>query len=60
MRPLTYVPIDKRALDISLMDEADIRRLNDYHAEVYKKISPLLTKEGEKEWLYEATRPVKP
>ena len=55
MRPLTYVPIDKRALDISLMGEADIRRLNDYHAEVYKKISPLLTKEGEKEWLYEAT-----
>lgn len=39
------------------MTEKDVELLNNYHKEVYEKISPYL--EGdEKEWLKEATRPI--
>lgn len=54
---LTYVPIDLDALDVAVMDERDINYLNEYHCEVYEKISPYLTKE-EREWLRVYTRPV--
>jgi len=53
--PLTYAPIDRDAIDISFMEPSDIRKLNEYHALVYKKISPYLEGE-EKAWLYEVTR----
>ena len=56
--PLTYVPISKAALDPAYMEPSDIRKLNAYHEEVYKKISPLLKEDREKEWLYAATRPI--
>ena len=39
------------------MTEKDVELLNNYHKEVYEKISPYL--EGdEKEWLKEATRTI--
>ena len=59
LRPLTYVPIDMRALNFSEMEEGDIKRLNAYHEEVYKKISPHLKDAEELAWLKEATKPVK-
>lgn len=50
--PLTYAPIDMDAIDLSLMDASDIRKLRDYHRKVWEKISPFL--EGdEREWLRE-------
>lgn len=54
---LTFVPIDLDALDVSLMEKRDIRYLNEYHRQVYEKISPYLTDE-ERQWLKEATREV--
>ncbi len=54
---LTWAPIDLDAVDPQYMDENDIRRLNEYHREVYEKISPYLTEE-EREWLKEATREI--
>ncbi len=54
---LTYVPLDLDPLDVSMMEEKDIRYLNEYHAQVYEKIAPHLTAE-EAKWLKEATRPV--
>ena len=57
-RPLTYVPISLKALDESLMDASDIRRLNDYHKAVYETISPLLESSEERKWLKEATAPI--
>ena len=54
---LTFVPIDKEAIDVSYMQPADIQRLNRYHAEVYEKIQEYLTEE-EREWLKEATAPI--
>jgi Xaa-Pro aminopeptidase len=47
--------IDKLLIDISLLDKKEIEWLNDYHAEVYEKISPYLT-ESEKQWLIEKTK----
>lgn len=54
---LTYVPIDLDGMDISLMEKKDIEYLNQYHREVYDKISPYLT-EPERKWLYFYTRPI--
>ena len=50
---VTLVPIDKAAIDVSLMTEEEIAWLNQYHAKVYETLSPLLEQE-EAEWLKEA------
>lgn len=54
---LTFVPFDRKGIDKSLLSEDELAWLNDYHASVYEKISPFLTKE-EAEWLKEACRPL--
>ena len=54
---LTYVPIDREAIDKSLMTELDIELLNTYHEQVYEKISPYLDEE-EKAWQWEVTRAI--
>ncbi len=54
---LTFVPIDLDALDISLMEDRDIAWLNEYHRQVYEKISPHLNEE-EANWLKYATREI--
>lgn len=53
--PLTFVPIDLDAVDESLLSPKEKNWLNQYHQEVYEKISPYLTDE-EKDWLKEYTR----
>ena len=58
LRPLTFVPIDLNALDLSLMDASDIRKLNEYHKEVYEKISPDIKDPEELKWLKNATREI--
>lgn len=55
--PLTFVPIDVEALDTAYMEPSDIRKINEYHALVYEKISPLLNEE-EREWLYRVTQAI--
>lgn len=54
---LTFVPIDLDALDPSVMESRDIQYLNEYHAQVYKKIAPHLSTE-EAAWLKEYTRAI--
>ncbi len=54
---LTFVPIDLDALDVSLMEDRDIAWLNEYHRQVYEKISPHLNEE-EANWLKYATREI--
>ena len=53
--PLTFVPIDLDAVEVSLLSQKEKNWLNQYHQEVYEKISPYLTDE-EKDWLKEYTR----
>ena len=54
---LTMVPFDLDAVVPELMTVQERALLNNYHAQVYKKISPYLEEE-EKEWLKEATREI--
>lgn len=54
---LTYVPIDLEPVDVTLMEARDIAYLNEYHNQVYEKISLYLEKE-EAEWLKKVTQPI--
>lgn len=52
---ISYCPIDLEGVDVELLSESERKWLNDYHEEVYEKISPFLNEE-EREWLKEETR----
>lgn len=52
---LTLVPFDLRAVDASMLTEAERGYLNDYHKRVFDALSPYLN-EAECEWLANATR----
>lgn len=52
---LTQAPIDLDAIDITIMSREDIELLNQYHRQVFEKLSPHL-EGGELEWLEYATR----
>ena len=54
---LTLCPYDTKLIDFSLLTEQERQWLNDYHAEVYRRISPLLDTEEEK-WLKKKTLPL--
>ena len=54
---LTMVPFDLDAVVPEQMTARERELLNDYHAQVYEKISPYLNEE-EKEWLKDATRAI--
>jgi len=47
---LTFVPLDREALDVTYMDNTDLKRVNSYQQCVYDKVSPYLTEE-ERVWL---------
>lgn len=54
---ITYAPIDLDAIDPDEMTGREKKMLNDYHAMVYKTLSPYMTEE-EKEWLKKYTRAI--
>jgi Xaa-Pro aminopeptidase len=54
---VTFAPIDVDAIDGSLLLQNEKDYLNNYHKEVYNKISPFLN-DNEKEWLKEYTREI--
>lgn len=54
---LTYVPIDREAVDFRYLTAETRIQLNQYHEAVYEKISPYLTEE-EAEWLKAVTKPI--
>lgn len=57
MESLTLCPIDLTPVDFSMLQPEEIEWLNDYHRDVFEKLSPYL--EGDDlEWLKEATCPV--
>ena len=51
------MPFDRQAIAPELMSERERALLNEYHAQVYEKISPYLTQE-ESDWLREETKPL--
>jgi Xaa-Pro aminopeptidase len=54
---LTMCPIDTRPLLVELLSTEEKQYLNNYHAEVYEKLSPELNEE-ELSWLKQATRAI--
>ena len=48
--PVTYVPINLEPVIVDELNARELKWLNDYHAAVYEKVSPLLNDE-EKAWL---------
>ncbi|MEG0549420.1 MAG: aminopeptidase family protein P, partial [Coprobacillus sp.] len=52
---LTVAPIDLDAVNIDMLTYKEKQWLNDYHQDVYNKVSPFLNDE-EKDWLKEYTR----
>lgn len=54
---LTCVPVDLDAVECSLLGETDRERLNEYHREVYNRLSPYFKGE-ELAWLKQTTREI--
>ncbi|PRQ42195.1 putative hydrolase [Rosa chinensis] len=54
---LTYVPIQAKLIDLSLLSGAEFDWLNDYHSQVWDKVSPLLDGPA-RQWLWNNTRPL--
>ena len=54
---VTLVPFDLDGIDLSLLDGAEKKRLNEYHKRVFETIGERL-EEPEREWLRHATREV--
>ncbi|MCP5073921.1 MAG: aminopeptidase P family protein [Rhodobacteraceae bacterium] len=54
---LTWVPIDRRMMDVSLLSTAEREWLNGYHAEVIEKIMPRCSPEA-REWLARTCAPM--
>ena len=53
LEPLTLCPIDKTPIDVAMLTEEEKEWLNNYHREVFERLSPFL--EGEDlEWLKDA------
>ena len=53
----TWATIETEAIDLSVMEPSDVLLLNEYHKQVYEKLSPYLNEE-EREWLKEATKAI--
>ena len=54
---LTLCPIDKQLINKYLLSEKELSWLNNYHREVYEKLSPLLN-DAEQDWLRNACSPL--
>ncbi len=54
---LTNCPIDLDGIDVEMLNEEEIKWLNEFHEKVYKNLSPHLN-EKEKKWLRKATRDI--
>ncbi|HKM05227.1 MAG TPA: aminopeptidase P family protein [Lachnospiraceae bacterium] len=54
---LTFVPIDIDGISLEMLSEQQKKQFNDYHKNVYKKMSPFLTQK-EKKWLAHVTKEI--
>ena len=54
---LTFVPLDREALDPRYMNDEDLARVNQYQQSVYEAVSPYLD-EKERSWLKEECAPI--
>lgn len=57
-KTLTLFPFDRSLFELEIMDEEEIKWVDDYHRDVRERLTPLLSAD-EAEWLKEKTRPLK-
>jgi len=50
---LSWAPVERALINRNMLSSAELKWLNDYHARVYRKISPQLNR-TEKAWLKQA------
>lgn len=55
---LTFTPIDRNLVEPALMSDTELDWLNDYHAQVVKKIAPRLESDQDRNWLDAACAPI--
>jgi Xaa-Pro aminopeptidase len=56
---LTFAPIDRRLIDVQMLDSEELIWLNCYHAHVLDKIGATLSG-SDREWLQQACAPIEP
>ena len=56
---LTFAPIDRRLIEVKMLDGAELKWLNDYHARVSRIVRPQLDDNATRLWLDEATAELK-
>ena len=56
-RTLTLFPYDRRLIDVAMLSDSELSWINNYHREVFDRLSPLLNEE-EAEWLKSKTLPI--
>lgn len=56
---ISYCPIDRDLIICELLNNEEIKWINDYHENVYAKISPLINETEVREWLGEQCAPIK-
>ena len=54
---LTLVPIDKKLIDVYLLDAGEQDWLNNYHRKVYESLAACVN-DDEKKWLKESCSPL--
>ena len=54
---ISWAPIDKDLIDSSMLNRRELDWINDYHQEVFEKLSIFLSLE-EKNWLQNVTKPL--
>jgi len=54
---ISLCPIDLAGINVDLLTEKEVEWINEYHNDVYKKISPYLDQQGN-DWLKNATREI--
>ena len=54
---LTFAPIDRRLVDVEMLDAEELVCLNCYHAHVLAKIGPTLSG-ADRDWLQRACAPI--
>lgn len=58
-KPITMCPIQKKLIDVSLLNDEEKAWVNDYHARVYSALQPRLQgQDGESAWLEQACAPL--
>ena len=55
---LTLCPYDMRPVEMSMLSAEEKQWINDYHAEVRRRLMPMLDDAADRQWLENATKEI--